>query len=77
VKIIPGHGPISTVDDLKKYHQMLVETTAIVRKKMQDGKDLKQIQAEGFADEWKEWGSGFVNASRWIEIIYKSLSQKK
>src|SRR3990172_181053 len=26
VKIIPGHGPISTLDDLKTFHRMLVET---------------------------------------------------
>src|SRR6476620_4751827 len=26
VKWIPGHGPISTIDDLKAYHRMLLET---------------------------------------------------
>ena len=33
-KLIPGHGPISTIDDLKAYHRMLIETTEIVRKKI-------------------------------------------
>jgi glyoxylase-like metal-dependent hydrolase (beta-lactamase superfamily II) len=33
VKIIPGHGPLSTLDDLKSYHQMLIKTTDIVRQK--------------------------------------------
>jgi hypothetical protein len=55
VKIIPGHGPLSTVDDLKLYHRMLVETTDIVRKKMAAGKTLDQIKSEGLADEWKTW----------------------
>ncbi|MEW6128059.1 MAG: MBL fold metallo-hydrolase [Acidobacteriota bacterium] len=76
VKIIPGHGAISTLDDLKKYHRMLVETTGVVAKKMKDGKTLQQIQAEGFAEEWKEWGTGFVNANRWIETIHRSMSKK-
>lgn len=76
VKIIPGHGPISTLDDLKKYHRMLVETTAVVSKKMKAGKSLKEIQTEGFAEEWKEWGSGFINAERWIETIHRSMSNK-
>src|SRR4030095_16428092 len=34
VKIIPGHGPLSTVNDLKLYHRMLLETTEVVRKKI-------------------------------------------
>lgn len=77
VKIIPGHGPLSTPDDLKAYHQMLVETTAHIRKQKDAGKDVKQIQAEGLPEKWKEWGSGFVNANLWIDTVFRSLSQKK
>ena len=29
-KIIPGHGPLATLEDLELYHRMLVETTAAV-----------------------------------------------
>src|ERR1044072_8304796 len=76
VKIIPGHGPLSTLDDLKKYHRMLVETTGLVGKKIKEGENLKQLQAEGFADEWKDWGKGFVNANRWIETIHRSMTKK-
>ncbi|RMG52502.1 MAG: MBL fold metallo-hydrolase [Acidobacteria bacterium] len=77
VKIIPGHGPVSTLDDLKLYHQMLVETTDIVRRKMAAGKSLDEIKAEGLPDKWASWGSGFISTERWIEIIYRSLSSKK
>ncbi|HEX8649592.1 MAG TPA: MBL fold metallo-hydrolase [Pyrinomonadaceae bacterium] len=73
VKIIPGHGPLSTLDDLKLYHRMLVETTDIVRKRMAAGKTLAQIKAEGLPAEWKSWGNGFINTERWIEIIHRSL----
>jgi cyclase len=77
VKIIPGHGPISSLDDLKQYHQMLVETTAIVRQQKDAGKDVKQIQAQGLPEKYKEWGTGYVNTNRWLETIFNSLSQKK
>jgi cyclase len=77
VKIIPGHGPISSLDDLKLYHQMLVETTTLVRQQKEAGKDVKQIQAQGFPEKYKDWGAGFVNADRWIDTIFNSLSQKK
>ena len=75
VKIIPGHGPLSTVDDLKRYHRMLVETTNLVRQKMQAGKTLQQIQSEGVPEEWKDWGGGFINTERWLSIVHESLTQ--
>ena len=77
VKLIPGHGPLSNLDDLKLYHRMLVETTDVVRKGMASGKTLEQIKKEGLPAEWKSWGSGFVNTDTWIEIIHRSLSAKR
>ncbi|PYQ62696.1 MAG: MBL fold metallo-hydrolase [Acidobacteria bacterium] len=75
-KVIPGHGPLSTVADLKAYHHMLIETTAIVQKQIKAKKTLAQIQADGLAAEWKDWGSGFIDTKTWIETIYNSLTQK-
>lgn len=76
VKIIPGHGPVSTLADLKSYHRMLVETTDIVRKKIAAGKTMEQIKTEGLAEEWTTWGSGFIKTDLWLETIYRSLSAK-
>jgi len=76
VKIIPGHGPLSGIEDLKQYHRMLVETTDIVRKRMKAGKTLGQIKAEGLPEEWKSWGSGFIKTDVWLELIFNSLSKK-
>lgn len=75
VKIIPGHGSLSTVDDLKAYHRMLIETTQHVQRAMKSNKTLDEIKAEGFPSKWDEWGSGFISAQRWIESIYNSLSR--
>jgi glyoxylase-like metal-dependent hydrolase (beta-lactamase superfamily II) len=74
VKLIPGHGPISTVDDLKAYHRMLVTTTDIVQQKMKAKKSLDQIKKEGLPEEWKSWGTGFIKTDLWLEIIYRSYS---
>lgn len=76
VKLIPGHGPISTVDDLKNYHRMIQKTTEIVRKKMDSGKTLAQIKTEGLPEEWKPWGTGFIKTDVWLETIHRSLSKK-
>jgi cyclase len=76
-KVIPGHGPLSTVDDLKKYHGMLTATTEIVRKGMKAGKTLEQLQAGGLPDEWKDWGSGFIKTDVWIATIHADLQAGK
>ena len=72
VKIIPGHGPLSTLDDLKLYRRMLVETTTHVRKGMAEGKTLAQLKTAGLPAEWKQWGTGFINTDSWIETIFNS-----
>ncbi len=76
VKIIPGHGPISTINDLKAYHQMLVETVDTVRKQMTAGKSLDEIKGAGLPEKYKDWGGGFITTPVWIETIHRSLSKK-
>jgi glyoxylase-like metal-dependent hydrolase (beta-lactamase superfamily II) len=75
VKIIPGHGPLSTLADLRAYHSMLVETTEVVRARLRAGRTLEQAKAEGLPDKWKEWGSGFIKTEQWVETVYRSLQK--
>lgn len=75
-KLIPGHGPISTIDDLKAYHRMLIETTEIVGKKVAAKKNLDQIKKDGLPAGWKSWGEGFIKTDQWIESVFLSLSKK-
>jgi hypothetical protein len=74
VKVIPGHGPIATLDDIKAYHRALQETIEIVRKQMKQKKSLDEIKKQGLPDKFRDWGSGFIKTDRWIETIYKGLS---
>ena len=75
-KLIPGHGPLSTIDDLKAYHHMLLATIDIVRQRIAAGKSLDDIKKEGLPDEWKPWAAGFVKTDMWLELVYRSLSKK-
>ena len=74
VQIIPGHGPLASMDDLREYKRMLDSTIATVREQMEAGATMEEIVARGPGEEWAEWGSGFVNAERWLQTIYQSLS---
>lgn len=76
-KLIPGHGPLSGIEELKTYHNMLVTTSDIVRQKIAAGKTLDQVKSEGLPDTWKSWGTGFIKTDLWLEIVYRSLSATK
>ena len=75
-KVIPGHGPLSTLADLKAYENMLTETTEIVRQQMKAGKTLEQIRTAGLPAKWDSWGTGFIKTNIWLGTIYNSLSKK-
>ncbi len=72
-KVIPGHGPLGTRADLERFGDMLVETTNIVRQRLQAGETLEKMQAEGLPEKFKPWGAGFVDAKRWIQTVRDSL----
>lgn len=71
-KIIPGHGPLATLDDLKAFHQMLRETSKIVTDQMKANKTLDEIKKTGFPEKYKSWGTGFIKTDQWAELIYGS-----
>ena len=75
VKLIPGHGPLSDIDDLKTYHRTLVETTEVIRDQIEAGKSLDEIKAAGLPKKWRSWGAGFISTGRWIEIVHRSLAK--
>lgn len=74
-KLIPGHGPLATLDDLKAYHQIIVESSKIVTDAMKKKKSLDQIKKAGLPEKFKSAGSGFIKTDAWIEIVYRSYSK--
>ena len=75
VKLIPGHGPLSDIDDLRTYHQTLVETRDMIQDQIEAGKSLDEIKAAGLPKKWRSWGAGFISTGRWIEIVHRSLAK--
>ena len=71
--VIPGHGPLSTVDDLREYVEMLEESVAFVEAGIRAGKSLVALIAEGVPERWAGWSWRFIDEARWIEIVHGSL----
>jgi hypothetical protein len=61
---------------LKLYHRMLIETTAIIKKRIAAGEQLDEIKSGGLPPEWASFGTGFTKTDQWIETVYKSLTAK-
>ena len=74
-KIIPGHGGLGTVEDLKKFHTMLAKTTDYVRAEIAKGMTLEQAKKAGLPDEWKSYASDFITIDKWVETVYTSLKK--
>jgi glyoxylase-like metal-dependent hydrolase (beta-lactamase superfamily II) len=80
VKVIPGHGALSNLDDVRAFTKMLKETTAVVQKALDAHKTLEQMKQEKILEPWREkWApeKGFINADAFIETLYNSLSGHK
>jgi cyclase len=74
-KIIPGHGPLAGPAELKAFRGMLAASADLVRKQMNAGKTLDEIKAAGLTPDLEPWSKGFMNAPRWLELVYRSLEK--
>src|SRR5215831_8857833 len=77
VKIIPGHGPISNVDDVKAYLSMLKATREVVAKAIAKHQTLDQMKQAKLLDPWKKYSGDFINEDAFLETLYNSLTGQK
>ena len=77
VKVIPGHGALSNLDDVRAFTKMLKETSAVVQKAINDHKTLDQMKQEKILTPWKKFSGDFVNEDAFIETLYNSLTGHK
>lgn len=76
VKVIPGHGQLSSLAELREYVAMLKGTSAVVAKALKAGKSLEQMQQQKLLAPWSQKYSGdFISSETFLETLYNSLSQ--
>ena len=73
-KLIPGHGRVSSLDDLKAYLQMATETIDVIKQDMADGKSVQEMVEENILKDWEKWNSANISSKAWIMQVYESLS---
>lgn len=77
VVIVSGHNDTGTWNDLIAYHDMLVQTTEVVRKGLAEGKDLATLQEEEVLAEWEVYAGSYVSSDQWIEYLAEGMREAK
>ena len=76
-KVIPGHGELASIDDLRGYVRLLKDTSALVAAALKRGCSLEQMKKENLLCAWSEKYSGkFVNTDAFLESLYYSLAKQ-
>ncbi len=77
-RIIPGHGPMATRDDLKAARSMLAEARDKVLPLVEAGKTLTEaIAAKPLASLDARWGRGFFRGSHFTRVVYSGLAMHR
>ncbi|ARN75141.1 MBL fold metallo-hydrolase [Oceanicoccus sagamiensis] len=70
-KIIPGHGNLSTIDEVKAFKALCLTIQERVNKAIASGKELEQLLAEKPLDDLEaQWGSKFMPGKKAFKMIY-------
>lgn len=74
VKVIPGHGDLANLDDVRAYTKMLNDTMAVAQKALSEHKTLQQMKQENILAPWANKARGFVKTDTFMDELYYSLT---
>jgi glyoxylase-like metal-dependent hydrolase (beta-lactamase superfamily II) len=74
ITIIPGHGPVRNVNDLKVQYEMLSYTTERVRRAIAAGETAEQVLQDPELVRWATWSHTFqtTRMEYWIPTLFLS-----
>jgi len=74
-RIIPGHGPLGGLAELRTFHDFLAGARDRMRDLVDQGLSLEQvIAARPYADTDATMSSDFMTPERFITVMYRSVS---
>jgi len=76
VKVIPGHGKVSTMDDVKKLNTVLKDCLKLVGDLVKKKKTLAQIQEAKPIAKYDDLGKGWIKTEVFVETIYQELTRQ-
>ena len=75
-RIIPGHGPLATPDDLRDWLQVLRSTREGIQELVDQGMSEDEVVAANPTAEYNEsHGGGFMSPENYTRLVYQSLTR--
>ena len=75
-KVIPGHGPISSKEDVKQFRDSLAEMRDIISAGIKAGKSANDLIDEDVLSKFNPtWGGSWIKASDFIQMVYPELTE--
>jgi len=77
-RIIPGHGPVASDQDLRQWREMLATILDRVKTSVAAGRSLEQVKADRPTKEWDErFPRSFVTSDHVVEEAYRAATSRK
>jgi len=77
-RIIPGHGPLSTRDDLLAFRAMLAQAREKIEPLLAAGKTVDEaVAARPLADLDARWARGLFKGGHFTRIVYSGLARHR
>jgi hypothetical protein len=77
-RIIPGHGPVASPEDLRQWRDMIATILERVRKAVAAGATLEQVKATRPASEWEaRFPQSFVTSDHVVEEAYRVVTEQE
>jgi glyoxylase-like metal-dependent hydrolase (beta-lactamase superfamily II) len=75
-KVIPGHGDLADKAALRRFADMLRDTSAAVAAAKKKGRTLEQMKSDKILAKWDSWSWQFITADRFMDTLYGELGKK-
>jgi cyclase len=76
VVLVPGHADDCNMEELRRFHEMLVRTKEIVREELAKGKTPEQLRKEDVLASFASYES-YMTRSRWLDTLVAGLTVKR
>ena len=76
-RVVCGHGPMGTRQDIETYREFIIGIRTSVMELIKEGKSLEEIVELNPAAPYEdEFGGGFLSTAQFLTIFHKDLSEE-
>lgn len=75
-RIIPGHGDVCGVAELRSFHAMIVDCIGLVETALAKGQTMEQMLEREILADYEGWSWRFITSQKFIETLGTDLARK-